>query len=63
MINGFDDDRIKALESTVQELYDQIATYRYMTDTLLARVDALECRDVASVDKIKEAFGYAINHL
>lgn len=63
MINGFDDDRIKALENAICELENYVASCQCMIDTLQARVEELEHRDVASIDKIKQAFGYAINYL
>jgi hypothetical protein len=34
-----------------------------MVHTLSARVDELEGKDVASIDKIREAFRHAINYL
>ena len=63
MINGFNDDRIEALENAIYDLQNYVAACQCMIDTPQARVDELEHREVASVNKIKEAFGYAINHL
>ena len=63
MINGFDDDRIQALENAICELENYVVSCLSMIDTLQARVDKLEHRDVAAIDKIKEAFGHAINYL
>lgn len=63
MINSFDDDRIKTLENAIYDLQNEVAHCQCIISTLLARVDELDCRDVASISKIKEAFAYAINHL
>jgi hypothetical protein len=58
-----ENERVKILEETVHELIFQMASYETIIDTLLARVEELEHRDMVSVDKIKEAFGHVINYL
>lgn len=63
MINSFEDNRIKELEGTVYQLQGQVAELLLMVHTCSARLDELECKDVASVDKIREAFRHAINYL